>query len=149
MLVAFCSTALLQLIAPNVLTFRTTSFRFAAEQKTEPKTCSTKDFRSVPTRPLTSTPHEISAKRSLADWASVQDGFVAKVCKLIPDVQREPYRPVPVNRDYTIPPEGIRKHYDDRGSEEVRAGRYAAPILFAKHFVPLVNALRNHGRNSS
>jgi hypothetical protein len=87
------------------------------------------------------TAPEITIKRTLGQWASQHDDFIATVCPMIPDIQKEPYRPVPWDRDYTMPPSGLKKHYDDRGREEVSAGRYAQPILFDDHFVPLVRAL--------
>lgn len=87
------------------------------------------------------TAPEVEMKRTLGEWASRHDDFIATVCPMIPDIQSEPYRSVPWNRNYTVPPSGLKKHYDDRGREEVKAGRYAKPILFDDHFVPLVRAL--------
>lgn len=84
---------------------------------------------------------EVNTKLSIGEWASQHDAFVEKVCGLIPNVRSEPYREVPPNRDYRVPPVGLKKHYDDRGREEVLAGHYSAPILFGQHFVPLVNAV--------
>jgi hypothetical protein len=83
---------------------------------------------------------EVVMKLALADWASKQDDFIAGVCKVVRSVD-EPYRPVPWDRDYTLTPAGLKKHYDDRGWEEVKAGHYEKPILFDKHFVPLVKEL--------
>jgi hypothetical protein len=87
------------------------------------------------------TASEVTNKRTLGLLASQHDDFIASVCPMIPDIQIEPYRSVPWDRDYTTPPPGLKKHYDDRGREEVSAGRYAKPILFDEHFVPLVRAL--------
>jgi hypothetical protein len=87
------------------------------------------------------TEQEVSLKQKVADWASGQDEFISKVCKLIQNSREEPYRAVPADRNYATPPQGLKKHYDDRGEEEVNAGRYTVPISFESHFVPLVQAL--------
>lgn len=91
----------------------------------------------------TFTPNEFEAtiKNTIAEWACQQDDFIAKVCKLVPGLA-EPYRNVPWDRDYTQPPKGLKKHYDERGWEEVTSKHYEEPILFEKHFVPLANALQ-------
>ena len=78
---------------------------------------------------------------AIADWASTQDAFIAKVCKFMPNMRHEPYRAVPPERSYHVPPPGLKKHYDDRGHEEVHLGRYKHPILFDRHFVPLARAV--------
>lgn len=86
---------------------------------------------------------ELSAKTAIAQWASLQNDFIAHVCPLIPDAASEPYRIVPPERDYTRAPAGIRKHYDDRGREEVALGTYEQPILFEEHFVPLARHVQS------
>jgi len=86
------------------------------------------------------TEGETRLKKSLADWAGTQRTEAAMV-KGFFLIEREVYRRVPSDRDYTKPPEGLRLHYDEWNDLQVQRGKHAQPILFAKHFVPIVRQL--------
>jgi hypothetical protein len=90
------------------------------------------------------TEEEIRIKQTLADWAATQRTEAAMV-KPYFVIQRELFRGVPVDRDYTTPPKGLRFHYDEWNAEQVKLGKYAQPILFADHFVPVVRKLSSLG----
>jgi hypothetical protein len=85
-------------------------------------------------------PEEIAIKRQVVDLAAQHDSFVSHVASLFPGVDVEYYRPVSPDRNYHLPAEGLARHYDLRGREEVAAGRYAEAISFEAHFLPLVRA---------
>jgi hypothetical protein len=95
------------------------------------------------------SPAEADLKRTIIDWSKTQDAFVAKVAQFFPSLWVETHRPVPESRDYSRPPEGLALHYDVRGREEVAAGRYETPILFDRHFLPIVEAVRREARGTS
>jgi hypothetical protein len=86
------------------------------------------------------TEEETRLKKSLADWASTQRTEAAGVKDFF-SIEREVFRRVSSDRDYTTPPEGLRLHYDEWNEFQVQCGKHARPILFAKHFVPLVRQL--------
>jgi len=88
---------------------------------------------------------ELTAKTRIVDWAIRLNKFVADVAPLFPGPGVERFRRVPLDRDYTVPPQELARHYDDRGREEVAAGRYTHPISFEAHFQPLVRFLASHG----
>ena len=83
---------------------------------------------------------ETRVKKSLDDWAGTQRTEAAMV-KGSFLIEREVFRRVPSDRDYTKPPEGLRLHYDEWNEIQVRRGKYAQPIMFAKHFSPIVRQL--------
>ncbi len=87
------------------------------------------------------TPDEVAVKRELIATVSRVDPFVASVAPLFANLEVERYRPVPVDRDYTVPPPGLARYYDERGREVVSAGLHPRAITFGEHFVPLVRAL--------
>jgi hypothetical protein len=84
--------------------------------------------------------NETQVKKSLADWAGSQRTEAAMVKDFF-SIEREVFRRVPCDRDYTKPPEGLRLHYDEWNELQAQRGKYAQPILFSKHFVPLVRQL--------
>jgi hypothetical protein len=92
-------------------------------------------------RALRLNPRELTVKRELTELISRGDSFIAGVAPLFAKPEVEPYREVPADRDYTVPPARLALYYDERGREVVRAGRYAEAISFRNHFVPLVRAL--------
>lgn len=65
---------------------------------------------------------------------------IAQLLSICP-THRESYRRVRANRDYSVPPAGLRRHYDEWGQEQVRRGKYAHALLFDEHFVPIVRGL--------
>lgn len=79
-------------------------------------------------------------KKSLADWVGKQREEAAMAANFF-TLGREIFRGVPPDRDYTKPPQGLRLHYEDWGRLKVQAGTYQQPLLFADHFVPLVERL--------
>jgi hypothetical protein len=83
---------------------------------------------------------ETRLKKSLADWAGTQRTEAAGVKDFF-SIEREIFRRVPFNRDYTTPPEGVRLHYDEWNEFQVQCGKHARPIMFAEHFVPIVREL--------
>lgn len=87
------------------------------------------------------TADEVKLKQRIVQWSAEADPFVAQVAPLFPAVDIEAYRQVPHDRDYAVLPPELARHYDERGREEVRAGRYAQAITFDDHFRPLVQAL--------
>jgi hypothetical protein len=87
------------------------------------------------------TANELAAKRELAARAGRADPFMATQIPLFASPETEPYRAVPADRDYTLPPPGAALYYDERGREVVAAGLYPRAITFREHFVPLVRAL--------
>jgi hypothetical protein len=89
------------------------------------------------------TSDELQTKMQIVNWAIEVDSFVADVAPRFPDPSIERYKFVPGDRNYTIPPAGLARHYDTRGQEEVAARRYPAPITFENHFVPFVRALES------
>jgi hypothetical protein len=56
-------------------------------------------------------------------------------------LEREVFRSVTPDRSYSAPPPELRFHYDDWGRYQVQNGKYARPILFADHFVPMIRQL--------
>ncbi len=84
---------------------------------------------------------EMATKRDAIARVGRADPFIATVAPLFPNPELETYREVPSDRDYTEPPPGLALYYDERGREVVSAGRFAEPITFRNHFVPLVHAL--------
>ena len=86
------------------------------------------------------TPAELECKNSLADWVSTRH-VEAEMVRSFFTLDKEVYRRVPADRDYSLPPDGMRLHYDDWGRIQVLRGKYAKPLLFADHFVPLVRNL--------
>jgi hypothetical protein len=86
------------------------------------------------------TERETQLKKSLADWAGTQRTEAA-MAKDFFSIEREVFRRVPSDRDYAKPPEGLRLHYDEWNEIQVQRGRHARPILFAKHFIPIVRQL--------
>jgi hypothetical protein len=87
---------------------------------------------------------EIATKVQIIDWAARLDKLIAELAPLFPGPEIERYRKIPPDRDYSVPPPGLARHYDDRGREEVTAGRYTHAISFEGHFVPLVRFLAAH-----
>jgi hypothetical protein len=87
---------------------------------------------------------EIASKVQIVDWATRLDKFIAYAAPLFPGPEIERYRKVPSDRDYSVPPPNLARHYDDRGREEVAAGRYTQAISFERHFAPLVRYLAAH-----
>jgi hypothetical protein len=83
---------------------------------------------------------EQRAKKMIVDWTGGKLREAAVGSQVFP-LEREMFREVPSNRDYTVPPPGLRLHYDDWGRMQVARGKYKEPILFATHFVPLVRQL--------
>lgn len=55
---------------------------------------------------------------------------------------REVYRTVPADRDYTLPPAEYKQHYEDWGIEMARRGKYKQALLFDQHFVPIARHLQ-------
>lgn len=98
------------------------------------------EFPSGAFETLQLTATEVESKQKLADWISSRR-VEAEMARPFFNLDTEVYRPVPANRDYSLPPEGLRFHYDDWGRIQVQRGKYAQPILFAEHFVPLVRQL--------
>jgi hypothetical protein len=98
------------------------------------------EFPCGPYETIRLTPAELECKLALAEWIGSRrvEAEMAR-CFFAPD--REVYRAVPARRDYLVPPEGLQLHYDDWGRHQVQRGKYAQPILFAQHFVPLVRQL--------
>jgi hypothetical protein len=86
------------------------------------------------------TEEETRIKNSLADWAATQRTEAAMV-KGFFVIEREVFRRVPFDRDYTKPPKGLRLHYDEWNKHQVQLGKHARPILFANHFAPIVKQL--------
>jgi hypothetical protein len=86
------------------------------------------------------TQAEVDLKKSLTQWAGKQRPEAAMAEQYF-SLGREVFRPVPADRDYSVPPEGLRFHYDDWGRFQVIRGKYAKPILFADHYVPLIRNL--------
>jgi hypothetical protein len=80
------------------------------------------------------------AKKEVADWMGGKLREAAIGAQVFP-LEREVFREVPPDRDYAIPPPGLRLHYDDWGRLQVARGKYKDAILFATHFVPLVRQL--------
>jgi hypothetical protein len=81
-------------------------------------------------------------KRKMVEMAKIGDSFISHVAPQFPGLEVERYRPVPADRDYLRVPAGMSLYYDDRGREEVQAGRYQQAIAFAEHFCPLVESLQ-------
>jgi len=79
-------------------------------------------------------------KKELADWIGKEREEAAMAASFF-SLGREVFREVPCDRDYTKPPKGLRLHYDEWGQAQVLRGKYKQPILFATHFVPLVQRL--------
>ena len=92
-------------------------------------------------RALTLSADERAAKRELIASVGRIDPFVADVARLFANPDVESFREVPAGRDYTVPPPGLARYYDERGRELVSAGLYPRAITFREHFVPLVQAL--------
>jgi hypothetical protein len=84
---------------------------------------------------------ELSGKRALVDWVRQRHPEAARVAGLFPPLNQEVYRAVPPDRDYSVAPAGLRRHYDDWGRLQVLLGKHRQPLLFAEHFVPLIRAL--------
>jgi hypothetical protein len=80
------------------------------------------------------------AKKEIADWMGGKLREAAIGAQVFP-LEREVFREVPPNRDYTVPPAGLKLHYDDWGRLQVARGKYNEAILFATHFAPLVRQL--------
>jgi hypothetical protein len=99
-------------------------------------------FPAGPRQTLRLTPAELAIKLRLADSAAKADPFIGEVVPLFATPDREPYRCVPPDRDYTRPPDGLALYYDERGRADVAAGRHARLITFGEHFVPLARAVR-------
>jgi hypothetical protein len=86
------------------------------------------------------TDTEAGIKQSIVDWVKIQRAEAAAAEQYF-SVKREVFRAVPPDRDYTVPPEGLRFHYDEWGALQVALGKYKQPLRFADHFVPLVRQL--------
>ena len=83
---------------------------------------------------------EAARKQALRDWLGTRWVEAGQAKHLFP-LAREIYRRVPVERDYTQPPAGLRRHYDEWGRFQVQRGRYRQALTFAEHFVPLIRGL--------
>ena len=88
------------------------------------------------------TESEIESKQKIVDDVRKRDSFVDQVALKFPSVAEERYRSVPDDRDYTRPPAGLRRFYDEWGRKQVEAGKYEKVITFEEHFVPIVEALQ-------
>jgi hypothetical protein len=106
-------------------------------------------FPTGPFHTLRLTREELAVKARLAAEAARLDPVVAEVMPLFPALDREPYRAVPDARDYSRPPAGLARHYDELALREVAAGRHARPIRFDRHFLPLVEALGRGRRRAA
>src|SRR5262249_583412 len=65
---------------------------------------------------------ETRRKKSLADWAGTQRTEAAGVKDFF-SLEREVFRRVPSDRDYTKPPQGLRLHYDEWNEFQVQCGK--------------------------
>jgi hypothetical protein len=83
---------------------------------------------------------EQRTKKEMADWMGTKLREVA-IGAQVAQPEREVFLEVPPDRDYTVPPPGLRLHYDDWGRVQAGRGKYKEAILFATHFVPLVRQL--------
>ncbi len=92
-------------------------------------------------RPLRLSADELVVKRELIAAVSRVDPFVADVASLFANPGVERYRMVPADRNYTIPPPGLARYYDERGRVVTNEGLYPRAITFNEHFVPLVRTL--------
>jgi hypothetical protein len=99
-------------------------------------------FLCGPSEQFRLTANEVELKRRIVDLAVQADPFVAYAAPLFPAIDIETFREIPHDRDYSIAPPELARHYDERGREEVRANRYVQAITFDEHFRPLVQALR-------
>ena len=99
------------------------------------------EFVSGPFEVFRLSEQELAAKRELVDWVGQRHPGAALATPLFPPMNQEVYRAVAPDRDYTLAPAGLRRHYDDWGRLQVFLGRYREALLFAEHFVPLVRAL--------
>ena len=54
---------------------------------------------------------------------------------------REVYREVPLNRDYSVPPTEFKIHFEEWGQEQMRRGKYEHAILYSQHFAPIARYL--------
>ncbi|MAS96975.1 MAG: hypothetical protein CMO55_27605 [Verrucomicrobiales bacterium] len=95
--------------------------------------------------PFVLTDEEAKRKSKIGDLARERDPFVKEVAPAFVDISREWYRAIPSDRDYTVPPRGLRLFYDERGAKQVAAGKYTEVITFREHFVPIVNGLASMG----
>jgi hypothetical protein len=96
-------------------------------------------FPFGPFRALRLDEREVAVKRELVALVGRTDPFVADIATRFADPEVEQYREVPADRDYTVPPPGLARCYDERGV--VAAGLYPHAITFSGQFVPLVRAL--------
>jgi hypothetical protein len=80
------------------------------------------------------------AKQGIADRMAGKLREAAIGAQVFP-LEREVFREVPPDRDYAVPPPGLRLHYDDWGRLQVARGKYREAILFDRHFAPLVRQL--------
>lgn len=98
-------------------------------------------FPFGPFRSLRLSAEEAAVKFALVEEVGRHDPFVAGVAPLFANPGMEPFRAVPADRDYTAPPPGLARYYDEHGRKCVAAGLHSRAITFAEHFVPLVRAL--------
>lgn len=98
-------------------------------------------FLAEPGRAVCLSDAEVRAKELVLSAAARTDPFVANVIPMFADRATERYRTVPAARDYTAPPPGYARFYDERGLELQAAGRVPRAVTFEEHFVPLVRAL--------
>jgi hypothetical protein len=83
---------------------------------------------------------ERRAKKETVDWMGGKLREAAIGAQVFP-LEREVFREVPPDRDYTVPPSGLKLHYDDWGRIQVARGKYKEAIMFATHFAPLARQL--------
>ena len=86
------------------------------------------------------TAAEAAVKNTLADWAGTQREEAVMVKQYL-TLDREVFRRVDPERNYTVAPEGLKLHYDDWGETQVMRGKYEEAIRFTEHYVPIVRHL--------
>lgn len=122
-------------------TVRNFEFPLACRTVEEPSRLRFQFFPSGVVEEFALTEAEVARKQALALWALPQSEFIREIAPQFPPINIEPLRAIPWNRDYSKVPEGVEKHYDRRGLELVEKGLYSSPILFEKHFIPLIREL--------
>lgn len=85
---------------------------------------------------------ELAVKKQAVDLSTRFDPQVELLSPVFPSPDQEEYRFVGLERDYTVPPEGLSLFYDLYGSMQVEMGKYGEAILFREHFIPLVRSMQ-------
>lgn len=120
------------------------NYEIAIASRTSDKMSSflTQEFTSGSSEVYQPTPEEVRGKEMMLKIIGKKKPAVLLGPQFY-DLNREVYRGVPNDRDYTFSPPEFKRHYDEWGLQMVKRGKYEQAVLFDQHFAPIVRHLRS------